>query len=99
MRSSKPGSDEIAAAFGTVSEPLFSPAMLTGKKFGGQFVVCRDSSARVCDVESGGTHIGSIPLRMLVCTFMCSCTAVASTYGLNEDPTCSLFCIALLSWQ
>src|SRR5258708_32651891 len=95
MRSSKPGSDEIAAAFGTVSEPLFSPAMLTGKKFGGQFVVCRDSSARVCDVESGGTHIGSIPLRMLVCTFMCSCTAGASRYGLYAGPARSWFRRAL----
>src|SRR5258708_8553252 len=99
MRSSKPGSDEIAAACGTVSLPLFSPAMLTGKKLGGQLVVCNDSSARVCGVESGGTHIGSIPLMMLFDTFIHSDTAVASTYGLNDDPTCSPFCVALLSWQ
>src|SRR5260221_9415200 len=99
MRSSKPGSDEIAAGCGTVSLPLFSPAMLTGKKLGGQLVVCNDSSARVCGVESGGTHIGSIPLMMLFDTFIHSDTAVASTYGLNPDPTCSRFSVAMFSWH
>src|SRR5258708_15030209 len=98
MRSSKPGSDEIAAACGTVSLPLFSPAMLTGKKLGGQLVVCNDSSARVCCVESGGTHIGSIPLMMRFHTFIHSDTAVTSTYRVNDDPTSSPFCLALLIW-
>src|SRR5215469_13665521 len=98
-RSSNPGSDDTAAAFGTLSLPMFSPPMLTGKKVGGQLVVRNDSSARVCADVSGGTHIGSIPLRMLFDTFMPSDTAVDSTYGLNEDPTCSLFSVAMLSWQ
>src|SRR5215472_10004913 len=94
-RSSKPGSVDTAAPCGTLSAPMFSPPMLTGKKLGGQFLVCRDSSACDCGVESGGTHIGSIPLRMLFDTFMPSCTAVDSTYGLNDDPTCSRFCRAM----
>src|SRR5260221_1810350 len=86
MRSSKPGSDEIAAACGTVSLPLFSPAMLTGKKLGGQLVVCNDSSPRACDVESGGTHIGSIPAMILFDTLIHPVTALAKTYQFNDDP-------------
>ena len=99
MRSSNAGSDEMAAAFCTLSAPEFSPWMLTSNPGDGQFVVGWDSSDRVCGVESGGMHIGSIALRMLFCTSMPSDTAVDSTYGLNEEPTCSRFCVAMLSWQ
>src|SRR5208282_1591473 len=100
MRSSKAGSDDMAAATGTLSPwPEFSPAMLTGNQSGGQFVVSVDSVSRSSGVESGGTHIGSIPLRVLSCTSMPSATAVASTYGLNEEPTCSRFWVAMFHWQ
>src|SRR5260370_36311496 len=95
MRSSKPGSDEIAAACGTVSLPLFSPAMLTGKKLGGQLVVCNDSSARVCGVEAGGTHIGSIPLVMLFDTVIHSDTAVGHPRRLHQHPHPPPVCAAL----
>ena len=37
--------------------------------------------------ESGGIHSGENPLSWLVWTFMPCFTAVASTYGLNEEPT------------
>ena len=36
---------------------------------------------------------------MLVCTFMPSLTAAASTYGLNEEPTWFLLSVAMLYWQ
>src|ERR1051326_8543927 len=84
MRSSKAGSDDSAAALVTLSGPEFSPGMLTRNQLGGQVVVFVDS---VLGWESGGTHIGSIPFRTLSWTFMPSFTAVASTYGLNEEPT------------
>src|SRR3981081_4829751 len=98
MRSSKPGSDEMAAAFCTLSGPEFSPWMLTGNQPAGQFVVCVDSVSAIDGGLSGGTHIGSIPLRMLFCTFLFSETAVASTYGFKDEPTCPLFFMAMFSW-
>ena len=43
--------------------------------------------AKVIGRESGGIHSGENPLSWLVWTFMPCFTAVASTYGLNEEPT------------
>ncbi len=40
-----------------------------------------------------------MPLSVLVFTFMPWITASDSTYGLNEDPTCSRAYTALFSWQ
>src|SRR5580700_9041353 len=100
MRSSNAGSDEIAAAFATLSGPEFSPGRLTSNPNGiVQGSMGCDNSERVAGLESGGMHIGSIPLRMLFCTSMPSDTAVERTYGLNEEPTCSRFSVAMLSWQ
>ena len=36
---------------------------------------------------------------MLFCTSMPSWTAVARTYGLNEEPTWFLLSVAMLYWQ
>src|SRR5258708_35221546 len=49
--------------------------------------------------ESGGTHSGLLPFSVLVFTFMPSLTAWDSTYGLNEEPTCSRAYTAVLTWQ
>src|ERR1039457_6713016 len=55
--------------------------------------------ANVSGCATGGIHSGELPFRVLVCTFMPCDRARASTYGLNEDPTCSLFCRAMSYWH
>ena len=84
-----------AAALVTLSGPEFSPGMLTPNQPAGQVVwSCVDEL--VSGMVSGGTHIGSMPFSTLFWTFMPSYTAVASTYGLNEEPTWSRLCMAML---
>src|SRR5271154_6491565 len=49
--------------------------------------------------ESGGMYWLLKPSSILVCTFIPCLTAVARMYGLNEEPTCSRFCVAMFHWQ
>src|ERR1039457_6328866 len=55
--------------------------------------------ANVSGCATGGIHSGELPFSVLVWTSMPCDRARASTYGLNEDPTCSLFCSAISNWQ
>ena len=85
--------DDCASAFCTLiappglllitSPPSFDTSNDSGMALAGS-VVDRTSGS-----VSGGTYSVGLAFRMLVWTFMPSETAVASTYGLNEDPTCS----------
>ena len=38
-------------------------------------------------------------VERVVCTFMPCLTASARMYGLNEEPTCSRFWLAMFHWQ
>ena len=44
-------------------------------------------------------YSGECPSSVLVFTLMPCCRASASTYGLNDEPTCSRFCSAMFNWQ
>src|SRR5207237_8871216 len=57
----------------------------------GTLVVVEYSSGAL----SGAMYRLLKPLSVLVCTFMPALTAAARTYGVNEDPTCFPFCVAL----
>ena len=52
-----------------------------------------------CGYWSLGTQSGEVPLRTLVLTLIPWDRAVASTYGLNDDPTCSLLLSAMSTLQ
>src|ERR1700722_515340 len=57
--------------------------------------------ASECDIgsESLVTQMYVLEFRMLFWTSMPCDTAVDSTYGLNDDPTCSRVPVAVLFWQ
>ena len=96
----KAGSEEMAAASADAEcGPVFSDASLNCSQptvLAGFFGL--DSMARSVGVQSGGIQIGEYPFRTLVCTSMPWLTAVASTYGLKDEPTGS-GASAMLYWQ
>ena len=92
-RSVKAVFDDWASAFCTLIAPpglleiTSPPSFDTGNEPGRALAwsVVDSTSGSV----SGGTYSIGLAFRMLVWTFMPWETAVARTYGLNEDPTCS----------
>src|SRR5579875_45331 len=91
-RSVKAVLDDWASAFCTVVAPprppiTSYPSLCTGYAFGTALAALVADST--IGIVSGGTHSWGLAFRMLVWTFMPWLTAVASTYGLNDDPTCS----------
>ena len=92
-RSVKAVLDDWASAFCTVvappAPPIVSyPSLCTGYAPGIALaaLVAESTSRGRCPA---GPTAGGLAFRMLVLTFMPSFTAVASTYGLNDEPTCS----------
>src|SRR5690348_15815804 len=85
IRSLKAEFEDSAAALAELIGPKSSPGVFSGYQ--------PWESAGLVWLEnfigsvSGGIHSGEYPLSTLVLAFMPCWTAVASTYGLNEEPT------------
>ena len=97
IRSPKAWFEDSAAALAGLIGPKFSPGEFSSYQpwESAGLVVLENVIGSV----SGGIHSGEYPLSTLVLAFMPCLTAVASTYGLNEEPTCSRAFSAMSNWQ
>src|SRR5580658_2242594 len=59
----------------------------------------REVDGYVLGSEEGGMNWLLKPSSVLVWTFMFCLTASDRMYGLNEEPTCSRFWVAMFHWQ
>src|SRR5260370_18373767 len=90
--------EEMANAFctGCGPWPMWS-SLLNLNDIGAAFALSEVD--KTIGMESGGTYSGLSVFRILVFAFIPSMTAWASTYGLNDDPTCSRAHTSVFTWQ